>query len=123
MVVRIGGQNFVRAVQRVNADGSLTFLCAIDEGVVLTVAQGVDLLRNLEQTFAWLAEQLGPPALVITFDCHLRGFELDLTQSRRAVAELIDRNNGAGFCTYGEQFDAMHINQTLTGIAIGARHA
>jgi hypothetical protein len=26
-----------------------------------------------------------------------------------------------GFHTYGEQFNAMHLNQTLTGIAFGSR--
>jgi hypothetical protein len=24
-----------------------------------------------------------------------------------------------GFCTYGEQYMSMHVNQTFTGIAIG----
>jgi hypothetical protein len=33
------------------------------------------------------------------------------------------RNNAVGFCTYGEQYEAMHMNQTLTGIAIGASYA
>ena len=34
MVVRVGRQSFVRSIQRLNPDHSLTFFCAIDEGVV-----------------------------------------------------------------------------------------
>jgi len=123
MVVRVGGQNFVRAIQRVNADGSLTFLCGIDEGVVLTVASSIDLLTDLEATFDEIAEEIGTPDLVIAFDCILRGLEMDQRQMRRAAGRLTSRNNVVGFCTYGEQCGAMHVNQTFSGIAIGSANA
>jgi hypothetical protein len=123
MVVRVGGQNFVRAIQRVNDDGSLTFLCAIDEGVVLTVARSIDLVRDLEDTFADITGDIGAPDLIIAFDCILRGLEMDQRQMRRAAGRLTARNNVVGFCTYGEQCGAMHVNQTFSGIAIGRAHA
>lgn len=47
LVVRVGGTNFVRSIQKANEDGSLTFYCAIDEGIVLARAQGCDLSENL----------------------------------------------------------------------------
>ncbi len=120
MVVRVGEQSFVRSIRQVNADLSLTFFCAIDEGVVMTVGVGGDLVGNLEQSFAAVTRELGPPAAVIAFDCILRGLELDQLQVRRRAGMLMDRNNAVGFCTYGEQYEAMHVNQTLSGIAIGA---
>ncbi len=40
VVVRVGGQYFVRSIAKVNADDSLTFFCAIDEGIVLTDRSG-----------------------------------------------------------------------------------
>ena len=123
MVVRVAEQSFVRSVQRVNEDLSLTFLCAIDEGVVLTVAQGGDLVRNLDETFAGIARDIGEPELVIAFDCILRGLELDYRKTRAEAGSLMDRNHAAGFCTYGEQYDEMHVNQTLSGIAIGFANA
>ena len=52
VVVKIGGKEHVRSIQKVNEDGSLTFFCAIDVGVVLTVAQGVDILENLKHLLA-----------------------------------------------------------------------
>jgi len=119
MVVRVADQSFVRSVQRVNEDRSLTFLCAIDEGVVLTVAQGGDLVADLEQNFRGITAAIGRPELVIAFDCILRGLELDHTRTRHAAGVLMDSNGAAGFCTYGEQYEDMHVNQTLSGIAIG----
>ena len=41
-------------------------------------------------------------------------------QQKRTVSELFVRNGVIGFCTYGEQFNSMHVNQTFTGIAIGS---
>lgn len=121
VVVRVGGQNFVRSIQKVNDDGSLTFFCAIDEGIVLTAAHGVDLTENLEETFAALRAEIGPPAVVIGFDCILRALEMDQKAIRGDVGRLMQANNVVGFSTFGEQYQAMHVNQTFTGIAIGAR--
>ena len=123
MVVRVGEQIFVRSIQRKNDDGSLTFFCAIDEGVVLTVGSGGDLLGNLADNFAEVEKALGRPELVLGFDCILRGLELEQRQIRRQAGQILDWNNTVGFSTYGEQYDAMHVNQTLTGIAIGGADA
>ncbi len=123
LVVQVGGQFFVRSIQRVNADLSLTFLCAIDEGVVLTIGRGGDLIGNLRQSFAMIESEVGRPELLIAFDCILRGLELDQRRLRAEAGRLMDDNNAAGFSTYGEQYEAMHMNQTLSGIAIGASHA
>ena len=121
VVVRVGGANYVRSIQKMNPDGSLTFFCAIDEGIVLTVARSVDLAENLGQVFDSLRRDIGPPELVLGFDCILRGLEVEEKGSRDAVDRLLVANNVIGFSTYGEQYQAMHVNQTLTGVAIGAR--
>jgi hypothetical protein len=123
MMVRVGEQSFVRSIQRVNPDRSLTFLCAIDEGVVLSVGQGGDLEGDLARLFNGIEREIGPPALVIAFDCILRGVELDQRRIRGRVGALMDRAQAVGFSTYGEQCEAMHMNQTFTGIAIGQAHA
>ena len=72
MVVKIGGADFVRSIQKVNPDGSLTFFCAIDEGIVINVAKGVDLVDNLNTLFGDIEQRIGPPRLVIGCDCILR---------------------------------------------------
>jgi hypothetical protein len=120
VVVRVGGQYYVRSIQKVNDDESLSFFCAIDEGVVLTVAQGVDMVQNLEELFARLRQRLGQPELVLGCDCILRNLEMGQRDLTERISTILQANNVIGFSTYGEQFNAMHVNQTFTGVAIGS---
>jgi hypothetical protein len=120
VMVRVGGQYHVRAIQKVNADNSLTFLCAIDEGIVLTVAKGVDLLEDLKSLFLRLRRDVGAPDLIIGCDCVLRNLEIEQRGLKAAVSDLFVEQNVVGFCTYGEQYMSMHVNQTFTGVIIGA---
>jgi hypothetical protein len=119
VVVLIDGNNYVRSIQRVNSDGSVTFYCAIDEGVVLRVAQGINLIDNLAGAFDKIRAQIGPPQLVIACDCILRRLEILQNGFQDRVGQLMCANNAVGFNTYGEQFRGVHVNQTITGIAIG----
>ena len=121
VIVKIGGEFFVRSIQKVNDDESLTFFCAIDEGIVLTVAEGVDMVENLEQLFGEVREEIGEPALVLGCDCILRHLELEQKGMRDAISRIMEENNVIGFSTYGEQYNAMHVNQTFTGVAIGTK--
>ncbi len=119
VVVMIDGTDYVRSIQKVNADDSLTFYCAIEEGLVLRVARGQDMVSDLSRALDGVRAQIGPPELVFSCDCILRHLEMDAGQQREAVADLLVRNNCVGFSTYGEQYGGVHVNQTLTGIAIG----
>lgn len=120
VVVMIDGTDYVRSIQKANPDGTLTFFCAIEEGLVLRVAHGVDLVNNLEQTFDKIRAEIGVPQLVLGCDCILRNLEVSQNGLKDRVGEIFRRNNTIGFSSYGEQFHGVHVNQTLTGIAIGA---
>lgn len=120
VVVVIGGTDYVRSIQKVGDDGSLTFFCAIEEGLVLRVAHGVDLVENLEQTFEKIRTEIGPPQLVFGCDCILRSLEISQNGLKERVETIFRSNNTIGFNSYGEQFHGVHVNQTFTGIAIGA---
>ena len=119
VAVRIGGSLYVRSILSANADGSLTFACAIDEGIVVSVAKGTDMLTDLEALFEDVREKIGPPALVLGCDCLFRKMEMDQRGLRAAMGDVLSRNNVVGFATYGEQFNGMHVNQTFTGVALG----
>lgn len=121
VVVRVGGEYYVRSIQKVNADESLTFFCAIDEGIVLTVARGVDILDNLDALFQKVRANIGKPQLVLGCDCILRNLELQQKGIKKQAGRLFIENNVIGFSTYGEQFNAMHVNQTFTGVAFGEK--
>ncbi|MBU0781632.1 MAG: FIST C-terminal domain-containing protein, partial [Alphaproteobacteria bacterium] len=117
VVVRFGGHHHVRAIQRVTDDGALVFFSAIDEGMVLTLATSEPMAGHLESQFAALSAQAVPDT-IIAFDCILRRIEAEQKQQGGAVSRVLADHNVVGFSTYGEQYSGLHINQTMTGVAI-----
>lgn len=117
VVVRIGGQHHVRSIQRVAENGDLVFFSAIDEGLVLTLAHARDMPEHLGEEMARLSRD-GAPAVILGCDCLLRRLEAQENQVINKLSEILRANKVVGFSTYGEQFNSMHVNQTLTGVAI-----
>jgi hypothetical protein len=116
VVVRVGGNHHVRAIQQLAPNGDLVFFSAIDEGLVLTLAEPLDLVTHLEEALAGLSAE-GRPAGIIACDCILRRIEAMEKQRFGAVSSVLRRHGVVGFSTYGEQFNSMHVNQTMTGVA------
>ena len=119
VVVRIGGTHHVRAIQQVNKDGNLVFFSAIDEGMVLTTAAPQNMVEHLSRKLAELSDS-GPPAHIIGCDCILRRIEAEQTQMTRDLSEILSSHNVTGFSTYGEQIGPLHVNHTMSGVAIYA---
>jgi hypothetical protein len=119
MVVVIDGTDYVRSIQKVNTDGSLTLFCAIEEGLVLRGATSGDLVQDLEHAFADIQATIGETRVVIGCDCILRKLELAEQRLIDRVERMFRDHNVVGFNGYGEQYYGVHVNQTLTGIAIG----
>ena len=119
VVVQIDGAYYVRSIQKANPDGSLTFYCAIEEGLVLRMARGVDPVENLAKSFDRIRASIGPPELVLCCDCILRKLESSQSGLNEPTQKILLGNNAVGFSSYGEQFGGVHINQTMTGIAFG----
>ncbi|MGV8955401.1 MAG: FIST N-terminal domain-containing protein [Cypionkella sp.] len=117
LVVRIGGQHHVRAIQRVDENGDLVFFSAIDEGLVLTLAEPLDMAEHLQRELSRLAAKTTPMA-ILACDCILRRMEAAEKQSYHAVSQVLRAHRVTGFSTYGEQWNSMHVNQTMTGVAI-----
>lgn len=119
LAVQLGEELYVRSIQKVNDDLSLTFFCAIDVGVVLTRMQSGGLYRQSEMVLQGLRDKIGPPQLVIGFDCIHRRCEIEELGIIGQMSELYMKNKVIGFNSYGEQVDGMHLNHTFTGVAIG----
>jgi hypothetical protein len=120
VMLKIGGEYYVRSIQKVNPDGGLTFYCAIGIGLVLTMARSFrTLISHLETELAAIRRTIPHPALIFASDCILRRLELqqygEIDQARRVLAPypLI------GFSTYGEQYGGVHVNHTLTALVLG----
>tara|TARA_R100001086_G_scaffold222217_1_gene139642 strand:- start:1774 stop:2343 length:570 start_codon:yes stop_codon:yes gene_type:complete len=117
VVVRIGGQHHVRAIQRAEANGDLQFFSAIDEGLVLTLAQSQDMAAHLDRELAGLGIETAP-LTVLACDCILRRTEVQQRQIGPEISRILAAHRVVGFSTYGEQINGLHVNQTMTGVAI-----
>ncbi len=117
VVVRIGNQHHVRSIQRMEPNGDLVFFSAIDEGVVLTLAESTDMVAHLQNQMTKLNER-GKPDSIIAFDCVFRRMEAEQLQLAGQLSNILAQHNVVGLSTYGEQINSRHVNQTLTGVAI-----
>ncbi len=117
VVVRLGDAHHVRAIQQVKENHDLVFFSAINEGMVLTLATHDDIVAHLDRGLTDLAKH-GKPEFILGCDCILRRIEAGRMQKTRAVSDVLSAHNVVGFSTYGEQIGALHVNQTLTGVAI-----
>lgn len=119
IVVLLAGTYYVRAIQSANPDGSLTFYCAIDEGMVFRIASMTDAVANLSASLRDIRDAIGFPEILIGFDCVLRKLNITNKSLVGEIESVLNDNNVVGFSCYGEQYNGIHVNYTLTGIAIG----
>lgn len=119
VVVKVGGEYYCRSIQRANEDGSLSFLCAVDDGIVLSVAHPTNMVDATRLAFDDAQERLGAIDFILGFDCFLRRVDAENRQITRMMSELYSERGVIGFGTYGEHYCSMHLNQTFIGIAFG----
>lgn len=119
VVVKVGGEHYCRSIQQLNDDLSLTFFCAIDNGLVLTVAKSEGMFRSTQAAIERIEHQVGKIDVMMGFDCIYRKLDAQHRNVVGRMESLYQEHNFVGFNTYGEQFNAMHINQTFTGVAFG----
>lgn len=117
------GEQFIRSIQRVHEDGSITFYCGVEEGVVLEIAAHGDLVAELGADLARRTDERGAFDFMLGCNCILRALEADKYRIVEAAGDVWRRSarTAIGFDTYGEQLDGLHINQTL--VAVGIRGA
>lgn len=123
LAVCLGNEYYVRSIQQVNDDLSLTFYCAIENGIVLTAMVPGEVLHSLEDKLEKIVKRIGEPQMVIGCDCFLRRLEIEQLQIRPEASAMLQHYKVIGFNTYGEQFDGIHINQSFSGVVIGQHDA
>ena len=120
LMLDLGEQLLPRAIRSCEADGSLLLACAIEEGLVVSVAESNDPFATLERALDDVERRVPDPAAMLVFDCVLRRTELEARGLDASVGQLLARHGATGFSGYGEQLGPLHTNHTLTGIALGA---
>ncbi len=111
-----GGELYMRSIMSINEDDSLSFYCAIEEGMVLDVSNAHDMSESLSNSLADTRAEF-----ILGFHCILRSLEAQNTSQHSNIAEILSKHSAAsiGFDTYGEQLKGLHINQTLLALALG----
>lgn len=119
LAVKVGGQYYIRSIQKVNeADLSLTFYCAVDIGIVLSAVEMGDIYQPVTQKLSEISNRRGKSELVLVCDCFLRRLEIEQKGLEKQGQALNAQYNIAGFNTYGEHINGIHLNQTFTGVYI-----
>jgi hypothetical protein len=75
------------------------------------------MVDHLQEEMTALTRRATPDT-ILGCDCILRRMEAQEKQMTGALSNILASNRVVGFCTYGEQFNSIHVNQTLTGVAI-----
>ncbi len=117
-----GNECYVRALRRVCEDDSLEFGCAIEEGMVLNLCKHQDMAAEYDRLMVELNPGGNKIPLLIVCNCiyrALEGMEGDLNQ-QLAEKTCAIADHMIGFDTYGEQWQGLHVNQTLVALALGA---
>ncbi len=115
ITLQIDGELYVRSVQSINDDGSLTFYCAIEEGMVLEIGGHHAIDESLEKHFAELKEV----DFMFGFNCILRALETSNEEKHEDLGKILRKYSPhyIAFDTYGEQLNGLHINQTFVAVA------
>ncbi|MGR3794865.1 FIST N-terminal domain-containing protein [Vannielia sp. SX4] len=117
VLVRNSALYHVRAIQEVQEGGALSFLSAIDEGLLLTLGKGQEIVQTMAQELDLRDGRGRAPEFILGFDCVLRRIEIDHKQLTRQASEVLKERRVLGFNTYGEQHCGVHVNQTFVGVA------
>ena len=117
VLVRSGNTYHVRAIQQMRQDGGLTFLSAIDDGLLLTLGRGKEIIRTLDAGLTVRDDIDEAPDLILGFDCFLRKLEIEHKGLEHEASDRFRAHRVVGFNTYGEQHLGVHVNQTFVGIA------
>ena len=123
VMLNLGEQWYVRSIAKMNSDLSLNFYCAIDEGLPLSVGKGVHIVDSLAATTEEFIEEFEQIDFTLGCDCILRRLEVLEKDKVADVEPLFSSIRFIGFNSYGEQFNGVHFNQTLTGIVVGKKTA
>ncbi len=123
VMLQIGDEWYVRSIQKAQDDGSLVFYCAIENGLPLTIAEGVHMVKNLQGLVDQALHKFSDISLTLGCDCILRRLEIHKMGYENVIIQSLKPLTFVGFNTYGEQYNAIHVNQTLTGIIFGKKNS
>ena len=117
LLIEYKNNHYVRAIADAGEDGALSFLAAIDDGLIMTLGQGQEIIETLQAGLDIHDAKGRSPDFILGFDCVLRKLEIEQKHLADDVSKVLGAAHVFGFNTYGEQHCGVHMNQTLVGVA------
>ena len=117
LLIEYKNNHYVRAIADAGEDGALSFLAAIDDGLIMTLGQGQEIIETLQAGLDIRDAKGRSPDFILGFDCVLRKLEIEQKHLADDVSKVLGAAHVFGFNTYGEQHCGVHMNQTLVGVA------
>ncbi len=115
----VEGRAFVRSVMAVDGD-ALQFACGVDRGTALVPMRPGDMIATTDEALSQVSDDLhGDMAALIAFSCYGRFLECEASGTVGDVGSVLAKYPVVGLNTFGEQVNSLHVNHTLTGLALG----
>jgi len=119
LLLRWDGRDYARAIRAWDED-RLDMFCAVEEGMVVRVGELGNLVSAAEGQLKELQASLGGDMLaLVAFTCFQRRLDNERAGEQDRYRTIMAPYPLIGFCTYGEQFNGVHVNQMATGFALG----
>ena len=111
---------WIASPQKLIDEKYLKYYCAISPNSIVKILKPTDTLKEAENTSLIIRKTLPNCKGVLLFNCILR-YKLFKKNNlcSQVAAEYAKCGPICGFNTYGEQFNKLHVNQTLTLLALG----
>jgi len=123
LIYPYGNECYVRAIRQVCEEDSLEFGCAIEEGMILNLCDHQNMDLEYKKFMQDLKQGIGEIKLLLVYNCIYRALEGKCTDINQILAERTSAvaEHMIGFDTYGEQWQGLHVNQTLVALALSSK--
>ncbi len=111
---------WITSSKSVGDNGSINAYSAITQNSIVKLLKPIDAVAEAKKTVQVINEKLPDCKGIILFNCILRYLQFKKENICTEISsEFLKFGSVCGFNTYGEQFNKLHVNQTLALIAFG----
>jgi len=120
LALSVGNEYYIRSPLKVLREkGALTFFSSIAEGTRVTVMRSGRFVQEIQDTIKKIQQEMQDISAIIAFNCIWRYRESERTGNLDKIVKELSIAPLLGFNTYGEQYNGMHVNQTMTLLVFG----
>lgn len=120
---RFRGRPFPVSILQVHKDGTFRLGSTVQYGEQLNILEPDHLIDRTRESLEAVVRQLSSDGnqveAMLLFHCLARFIEAKEQNLTDALAEAMCQAPVCGLNTYGEQFETMHMNHSLTGVVFG----